>query len=261
MIFDFMKKSDIDFIDTSGCVAHDPRLAIKRARDVEPHFKAAQREKYGEYKFAACPGMLDYSRIGYIIPAWGPIKIKSNSAGVATFNTTLNRKSSDPNPSSDSNLFPALAFQPEIIDGVLQKSNNMDTSVYNFPSPWRIRCRKGFSALVMPPFYHSKHLEYLDFLPGVVDYSTGFQTINFITAIKRPGEVHIEPGEPLVHIILIPTNTIIASYGKQSDYKVKPIDDGESPFRSYRQWYSRFLKINKKYKLFNRNKEDYEIYK
>lgn len=259
MIFDFMKKSDIDFIDYNGCVAHLPDLAIKRARDVTPYFKSIQKEKHEEYKFANCPGMLDYSRIGYIIPAWGQIKIKANAAGTAVFNTAFSKDSKNNNLRHDCS--PALRFDPRVLDGVYEKTNNVDVSIFNFPSPWRIRCRKGLSALLMPPFFHFKYLEYLDVIPGVVDYSTGFQTVNFITAVKRPVELVIEPGEPLIHVIPIPTKLITATYGKESDYTVKSIDNILSPYRTYKQWYSKFFKLGKKYKLLKRSDENYEIFK
>lgn len=256
MIFDFMKKSDIDFIDADNSVAHIPELAIKRARDVEPFFKQHQKEKYGEYKFPACPGMLDFSRIGYIIPAWGPLKIKANSAGVATLNTPPAELKTHKNIA----FMPGLRFDEDVIDGLFQPQDNVRLSVFNFPGPWRIRCRKGLSMIVMPPYYHFRHLDSLHIIPGVVDYSTGFQTVNFIAAVKKETEVHIEAGEPLIQVIPIPTAAITATYGKEHDYKNKSIDNSDSTLKSYRQWYSKYLKLNKKFNLINRNKEKYEIF-
>jgi hypothetical protein len=256
MIFDFMKRSDIDFVDADNSTAHIPELAIKRARDVEPFFKQAQKDKFGEYKFAACPGMLDFARIGYIVPAWGPLKIKGNSAGTITLNTPPAEIRINKNAS----FMPALKFNEDIIDGLFTTQDNVDLAVYNFPSPWRVRCRKGLSIIVMPAFYHFKHIQSIQVIPGIVDFSTGFQTINFIAVVNKETEIHIEPGEPLIHIIPIPTDVITATYGKEHDYKIKSIDNSNNPFKSYKQWYAKYNKLNKKFKLINRNKEKYEIF-
>ena len=72
------QKEDLEFIDESEIVY--PHYPPVLAKELKP-FKEHQQEKYGEYKFPVCPGMHDYSRLGYIVPAWSNIHIKANKAG------------------------------------------------------------------------------------------------------------------------------------------------------------------------------------
>ena len=80
-MFNWFKKDDIDFkfLDVEGGIVY-PHYPPVLAKDIKP-LKEFQENKYGEYKFPGCPGMHDYARLGYIIPAWSNIHIKANKAG------------------------------------------------------------------------------------------------------------------------------------------------------------------------------------
>lgn len=261
MIFDWFKKSDIDFIDRGNAVAHDPKICVKRAVDVEPFFREDQKNITSEYQFPKCPGMLDYSRIGYIIPAWSHIHIKANSAGIVTLYNTYERLKMSNQEVVKKPLVPATPFDSNIIKGMFPEPEKFPVMLYNFNTPWNIRCRKGLSVILMPAFYHCRHLEDLFVVPGIVDYSSPFQTINFIAGPRKAKEIHILPGEPLIHCIPIPTETIVATYGKRADYKTDIVDTAFDPYRIVKQWYAKYYKVPKKYKLFSRNKEKYEIFR
>ena len=76
-------KEDVDltFYDITAertVYSHYPPVL---AKDVKPFFKKHQEDTAGAFNFAGCPGMHDYSRIGYIIPAWNNFHIKANKAG------------------------------------------------------------------------------------------------------------------------------------------------------------------------------------
>jgi hypothetical protein len=54
---------------------------VKRAMDVKPDWMIKQlkdSEKNNTTKFSSCPGMHDYYRTGYIIPAWEDFEIVVN---------------------------------------------------------------------------------------------------------------------------------------------------------------------------------------
>ena len=60
------KKNDIEFVDTTRSIyTHYP---IQLAKTLKPLPYAAQKAA-GAYKFAQCPGMIDYAELGYIVPA------------------------------------------------------------------------------------------------------------------------------------------------------------------------------------------------
>jgi len=252
-MFNLFKKSEIDFkfadVGNGGYYTKYPPIV---AKDLKP-FKQYQENKYGEYKFPGCPGMLDYSRLGYIIPAWITYRIKVNKAGSIVVAGCLGE---------DANKRPALVKQPgtmerEIIDGSYY-SNSGNYPVYNCGGPWKIMSKnKNLSLLVLPAFFHSNFLNDIDVLPGIVDYTGGFHDMNFIIKPRRECEITIKEGDPILHVIPITLpNVITASYGKATQYEhdmhIQPKHFHERNF--YRKWYN----IKKKFKLVAENPESNE---
>jgi len=242
-MFNWFRKDDIDFKfadNVEGAVY--PHYPPVLAKDLKP-LKEHQEKKYGDYRFPGCPGMHDYARLGYIIPAWTNFHIKANKAGTviiagskgedATKRHTLVRQ--------------AQQMARDITDGTFQLENGVDGSVWNAPGAWRIHSTKKVSCLILPAFFHSNFLDDLYVYPGVVDYNK-FTVINFIFTAKRPCEVEIKAGDPLLHVIpFITSKDIVASYGpstqRESDLGKIPRWFHESNF------YRRYYMIRKKFKL------------
>ena len=70
----FKKKKDIEFVDVSRNAYLD--FPVHLAKDLEVLGKDARIAKTGANIFPHCPGMADYAKLGYVIPAWVDIKIK-----------------------------------------------------------------------------------------------------------------------------------------------------------------------------------------
>lgn len=249
-MLNFFKNDGIDFkfgdLGTGGYYTKYPPIL---AKDLKP-CKEFQEKKYGEYKFPGCPGMLDYSRLGYIIPAWINFNIKVNKAGCVVRAGNLGE---------DALKRAALIQQPAtmdhtLIDGSVYSKNNYP--VYNCSGPWKIFSKnKNLSLLIMPAFFHSNFLDDIDVMPGVVDYTGNFYDMNFIIKPKRECEVVIKEGDPVMHVIpLVLPKLVTATYGKVTDYErdrvIQPKYFHERNF--YRKWYH----IKKRFKLIAEHEKD-----
>lgn len=235
------RKADLEFVDETGLVyPHYPPVLAKTLKPLKKH----QEEKFGDYNFPGCPGMHDFARLGYIIPAWTQINIKANKAGcVAQIGTIGEDSAKRATP-----LKQPAPMAPDITDGLFELQDGIPISVWNCPAPWKVFGHTNVSTLILPAWFHSSFLDDLHIYPGVVDYR-GFNTINFIFSPKRKCEVIIKAGEPLLHVIpLITDKTIVASYSGatqvQKDY-VKVIK-----WFHETNFYRRFYMIRKKYDLF-----------
>jgi hypothetical protein len=242
-MFDWFKKNDIDFkfAEVSDGVVY-PHYPPILAKDLKP-LKEHQEKKYGEYKFPGCPGMHDYARLGYIIPAWSNLHIKANKAGFIGIAGSLGEESQR----RGTNIKQPQFMDNTIVDGLFELKDGVSPQILNFPAPWKIHSTKNISCLVLPAFYHSNFLDDLYVYPGVVDYK-GFVTINFICAPKRPCEVKITAGDPLLHVIPFITNKdIVAAYGPAT----KEEEDHGKVLKWYHEtnFYRRYYMIRKKFKL------------
>lgn len=246
-MFNFFKKDkpDLEFVDTSRMVyPHYPPIL---AKDLKP-FKEHQEKKFESYNFPKCPGMHDYSRMGYIIPAWSNFHIKANKAG----SIALTGNTGEDSAKRQTPLGQPKNMDVTITDGIFTPQG-VSPCIWNFPGAWKVHGNGNISALVMPAFYHSNFLDDLYVYPGIVDYS-GFTTINFICSPKRECEVVIKAGEPVLHVIPIITNKeIVATYGaatkEQEDYS--KIIKWFHELNFYRKYYM----IRKKYRLLKKETE------
>lgn len=242
-IFKKKKPVDIQFIDTLGYPTF--QFPIRLAKNEPLFFAEKQKELYGKMKFHLCPGMIDYARIGYIIPAWDHIKIKANKAGVVAFKAR--NKSAG---SGDTQIHP---MDDTLINGVFEPQG-IPLKAFKLDSPWRIKTAKNISALLIPAVYHSKFLDDVFVVPGIVDYKT-FSQANFIFSVKRECEVTIEPGEPLLHIIPFVNEEISASYGMATE-----IDSliGNPVYKMIKHFYRKNDSEKKKHTLERRDLRDSE---
>lgn len=226
----WQKSNDIQFVDTTRRVYNTHPIQL--AKNVKAPFQATQMNAFSEYKFAICPGMIDYKNFGYIVPAWDDIHILANKAGTAAVVGGGSRATA---------FAQARGMDPNIVEGIFQP-DEVPLAPIHVGSPWSIFVNnKKMSAMLMPAFYHSSFLDDLYVFPGIVDYGN-FTVMNFIFAAKRPCNITIKVGEPLLHIIPFLGNDIKAGYGPAEDHQ---IDAANSIFSSSKQFYRRYLQRRK----------------
>lgn len=233
----FNQKKDLEFVDTKRLSYHN--FTVERACDVKPLTYKVQREKYGKHIMPMCPGIMDYTQYGYIIPAWVDIHIMANKAGVSWY-------IGDRGSRGDRGFDNGNPMDPQLIDGSFTVEDGVPPTAILFPSPWKIFARKDISAMVMPATFHANHLDDLHVIPGIVDYSK-FHVVNFICMPKRECEIHIKAGEPLLHVMPFLNKHISASVGpgteEQAD-KVKNLIPGDD-----KQYYRKFMRTKKSFKI------------
>lgn len=226
-------KLDIEFIDTT-------RLAyqmhpVQLAKPIRPHFYKESMDKHGQYHFAKCPGMIDLKNYGYIIPAWDDIHIKSNKAGTVV-HVGGNR---------GTNFAKPRPMAVNVVEGIF-KPEDVPIQPWHVGSPWAIHVHnKNMSAALLPAFYHSPFLDDLYVYPGLVDYGK-FTTVNFIFSCKRPCELTIKVGTPLLQVLPFESKHIKAGYGPADDYQK---DFSKSIYSSTKQFYRKYIMHDKKASL------------
>lgn len=238
----FKPKKDIQFVDTKRLSYHN--FTIERACDVRTNTYKVQREKYGKHIMPKCPGILDYSQFGYIIPAWIDIHIIANKAGVSWYIGDRSKR-------GDRGFQNGVPMEAELIDGAFVPEGVPPTAIL-FGSPWKIHTKKNISALLMPAFYHSTFLDDLHVVPGIVDYQN-FNVVNFICMPKRECHIHIKAGEPLLHVMPFMNKYIDASVGPATNFQIDKSDNlipGDD-----NQYYRKYMMFRKKFSV---NKEETE---
>lgn len=236
----FKPKKDLEFVDTHKLTYHN--FTVERACDVKPLTYKVQREKYGKHLMPVCPGIMDYTQYGYIIPAWVDIHIMANKAGVSWY-------IGDKGPRGDRGFANGNRMEAQIVDGAFTVEDGIAPTPILFASPWKIFANKNISAMIMPPIYHATWLDDLHVVPGIVDYSN-FNAVNFVCMPKRECTVHIKAGEPLMHIMPFLNTGISASVGPatnlQTDKSNNMIPGND------KQYYRKFMQVKKSFKI---NKE------
>lgn len=242
-MFNFFKDEtpDLQFTDKTRIVY--PHYPPVLAKDLKP-LKKHQEEKYNEYLLPKCPGIHDYSRLGYIIPAWSKFHIKANKAGSFAFVGSAHE------PGRATPIGQPRTMDVTIVDGAVEFQDGISPSIWNFPGAWALHGKGNVSALVLPAFYHSDFLDDLFVYPGIVDYK-GFTTINFVCAPKRQCEIVINAGDPVLHVIPFITNKdFVASYGPATDRQ----NDASRVVKWFHElnFYRKYYMIRKKFKLYEK---------
>ena len=242
-------KPDLEFIDCTRMVY--PNYPIVLAKDIKPFFKEFQEKDEGKYNFPGCPGMHDYSRLGYIIPAWTDIHIKANKAGavVKLGSKEESSKRNNPYPTPMSIPKPSEPFpmSTDVTEGLFQFEDGIKPTAWNIPGVWKIYGNRNVSALLLPAVYHSPFLEDIYVYPGIVDYRE-FTVANFIMSPRRKCEITIKAGTPLLHVIpFINTKDISASYGPGTTEQQDAYKTPKHMFEN--NWYRRWYTIKKRFLL------------
>ena len=191
---------------------------VQLASRMTPEWRAKQDKTFtlhdGREHVTAkyCPGIHDYSRAGYIIPAWQDFKFRF--------------------PSDDPDLYEI--HSPQIVNKInhdidvqIAEGNGMGGNVYmnkheyaqaegapfldygcksviKIMSPWSVSVPKGVSLLYTHPFYHISQ-EGHSIVPGIVDADMDMisnREVNLFVKLNKPDHiVTIKKGDPLCQVI------------------------------------------------------------
>ena len=139
-----------------------------------------------------CPGVIDFTNYGYIVPAWQDFQFWVNDDGQVEWIVP-------PRMRQISNIFMHGAEQVDtcpILD-------NTASYILKLSSPWYISTPKGTSLVMCKPFYH--YSNDFDVCPGVLDSDIDRASNKMINAFIRFNVrnkiIHIKAGQPLLQLI------------------------------------------------------------
>jgi len=193
------KVPHIKFFTAFGApnVAQLSQVRLASDVDVQPKWVRDQRSySDNKNKFLNCPGMADWMKTGYIIPAWTTIKIRANRADTMV----IMEHGYTP---------PPVPMNDKLVTGLFKPEADVKFKVTKITCPWGIITKSGWSAHVIPAAFHSPFLQDLYVYPGTVDYDK-FHTCNFIFSAMRPCDIEIPAGTPLLQVIPFQREDIVA---------------------------------------------------
>jgi hypothetical protein len=209
MFFKKQKAADLQFVDISEKGLYQT-LPVMKAVDVPYVCEEYQIKTYGSKKFHHCPGMSDYYKMGYIIPAWTDLEFFANKAGITACAGVTQGGARNINTGAEPVIMDSV-----LPDGLVDVDKSIKTVVHKFENPWHIICEKEISALLLPPIYHATWCNNIHLYPGCISYKK-FTAANVMLTVKTPGRFTIKAGEPLLHVIPFWDKTINAGYGPVS---------------------------------------------
>jgi len=179
-----------------------------------------------------CPGINQYMGLGYVIPAWCDIEIIPDNTG-----EQIQIRYSDPN------------FKPDF--HFTQQLNNLLDQKFSvrvpikLDNPWRTYTAKNWSLMYVPMLYWDDRN--YEALPGITDNDIGPLGCPINIMLKEPKYTLIKQGDPLVQLIPIYRQEIIA---KTSDItntallRHKALD--ALRFKSFKGW-TKYMSERKNY--------------
>lgn len=213
---------------------------VCKASDIKPEWLVQQNknaDKNKSPKFSACPGMDDYYRAGYIIPAWEDFRIIVDAKHAHIEIGTGRGNPPCPN-------FEVMDYR--VVEGAAPIDKAIAKHALKLPCPWKVFTKKGYSAFVMPALFHSPFLGELFPYPGINDYD-GYHTINVMFSPLKEMDLKIYAGTPMLHVIPYKREDITCEVGFMN-----PKEHGEAEF-TYRS------KKPGLYRKMFHNKKKYDI--
>lgn len=212
---------------------------VVTASSIKPDWMVSQSKKANMNntpQFSVCPGMHDYYRSGYIIPAWEDFEI------------VVDEKFAHINIGTSKHFIckPYENMNYSVVDGCAPIDPNIKPHALKLPCPWKVFTKPGYSAFVLPALYHSPFLQDLFLYPGINDYDK-YHTINVMFSPLREMKLKIYAGTPMLHVIPYKRENITCEVGV-----ITPKEAAHADF-TYRtkqpSFYRKFLHQKKRYSI------------
>lgn len=138
-----------------------------------------------------CPGFFKLYNLGFIIPLWSDIIIKTTEDGKCMYDFSVDMMKPD--------ILPAEFHNPK------QLNNNFKDYIhFKFASPWFFKEKTGVKFLFTQPSWSiHENIKNIHVLPGIVDFQT--QNASNINAFlpKADNQFMLDAGTPILHIVPI----------------------------------------------------------
>lgn len=212
---------------------------VVKASEIKPEWMIEQNKnakKNNTPPFSACPGMNDYYRAGYIIPAWEDFEIvvdeKFAHVNIGTHKTFVCKP------------FEVMSYS--VVEGCANIDDNIRPHALKLPCPWKVFTKPGYSAYVLPAVFHSPFLRDLFLYPGINDYDK-YHTINVMFSPLKEMKLKIYAGTPMLQVIPYKRENISCEVGLLTQ---KEAATANFTYRTKQPaFYRRFLHQKKKYSI------------
>lgn len=196
----FKTKPLIEFYtDIPVALEHYPPL-LSKTNFIET-FKKIKISPDAKANIKNCPGIIDYSKTGYIIRTWQDFSIEANNTGEwFEWNAPLN---ADDYVIKNINFKGVTKkeidfFNKEIFFEHFPRPNTLQT-VLKFSTPWYVNVPKGYKVLLLPVWYDNETR--FSVIPGLLDTQLS-NNINVQVYWHTLGKKEIlKAGTPLVKIV------------------------------------------------------------
>ena len=174
-----------------------------------PTFTKKEQHKIdSDQTVKACPGIGDYMKTGFIIPAWCDMEIIPSDCG----NFVETRYSDD--------SYNSAWHPPDQVDNptsqVLRKFGVR--AAVKLDCPWKIWSKANWSVMYQPLFFHEDRN--YEAIPGIIDHDVGALISPINIMLKEIKPTFIKMGEPLCQLIPIKRETVVARTGDLSKTSV-----------------------------------------
>jgi hypothetical protein len=149
----------------------------------------------------SCPGIIDFSSAGFVIPAWCDIEIMPSPDG-----KQVSVRYSHPK-------FQHAGHPPEALQNFMSTKFSVRATV-KLDNPWAMWSAPGYSLLYLPLYYYDDNRNW-ESIAGWMDNDQGnlINPINIM--LKEPKYTLIKQGEPIVQVIPIKREEITAYTGNR----------------------------------------------
>ena len=191
---------------------------VKLASRLIPEWRAKQKRSFtlpnGNEQVTAkyCVGIHDFSRAGYIIPAWQDFKFRFHSSDPDNFEIHSPQIVNKINHDHDVEIAAGNGMGSNVYMNKHEYQQAEDApfldhgckSVIKIMSPWSVCVPKGVSLLYCHPFFHISQSDY-SIVPGIVDADMDMisnREVNIFVKLNKPDDViTIKKGDPLCQVI------------------------------------------------------------
>jgi hypothetical protein len=172
----------------------------KKFKDMQTYVK---QEKYpidSIKTVKSCPGIIDYCSAGFVIPAWCDIELTPSPDGMVVEQRYSSKK------------FRAGHHPVDQLQDFLIKKFTV-RMVAKLDNPWKMWAAPGYSLLYQPMYFYDEDRNW-EAVPGWVDHDVGAVGNPINVMLKENKPVLIKMGEPLVQVIPIKREPIVAYTGE-----------------------------------------------
>lgn len=132
-----------------------------------------------------CPGIVSYLSEGYVIPLWSDIVVQVRANSIYAFG-------------SNDTVYVSLHSRQMHFKTMPPRHGYYPDAV-KFTNPWKVRTPRGYSLMIMAPFYHFE--DRYQVLPGVIESDT-YPHMHVNTLFRaNEGDYTLRMGNPFIHVI------------------------------------------------------------